>query len=431
MHPGVCFVVMDTGGRSFTLMFTFSVVVCSLTRCSTSCFLSESRISCTSDITTERCSLTCELLAARGPDQDDDDEDDEDGIEGMSLCYTQWESLAKTKCLQVSGATVSSEHLMPLMDLNLTVHLKRGGDISTAIDLSKIVKPRSPKVKNVTFDQQSQQAVIQIQTPYQNDFLKVENQMFQLHIFATGSSPGFEKIENLSAKDFLPVDLKHLHKNTEYRVKVRAIPLTFLPGTWSEWSETYSFCTPAGVQAQTGDSEAFILIVCFVSVVALASSVVVFWKNNHRIFSYMWPSIPHPKQTLVHICRPNKGLLLNLKPEVFSALRVDPLEKTTSEEPSTDDPDGRPWIDPGSTQSSDCRSTTSATTEELELSTLLSSSDGEDSLPSTSPSPVHVPPLEERPHTPERCAEGMEVEVFGGSQQEEAYVTMSSFYQIK
>lgn len=36
----------------------------------------------------------------------------------------------------------------------------------------------------------------------------------------------------------------HLQSNTMYRVKVRAIPHKYLQGTWSDWSETFSFVTP-------------------------------------------------------------------------------------------------------------------------------------------------------------------------------------------
>lgn len=134
-----------------------------------------------------------------------------------------------------------------------------------------------------------------------------------------------------------------------------------------------------------------------------------------------------------------QGLLLNVKPEVFSALKVYPMEKKPCEEtePSiTAAAEGTQLTLPCSTQSSDCsRSTTTVSTEELELSALLSrsSSDGEDSLQSTSPSPINILELGERPHTPqpERSSEGNEAEVSGVGQQEEAYVTMSSFYQIK
>lgn len=138
-----------------------------------------------------------------------------------------------------------------------------------------------------------------------------------------------------------------------------------------------------------------------------------------------------------------QALLLNVKPEVLSALRVYPTETTERHPCDETEPsitaaasEGKQSNLPCSTQSSDCsRSTTSVSTEELELSGLLSrsSSDGEDSPQSTSPSTINVLQLEERPHTPqtEHNSDGDKTEVFGVSKQDEAYVTMSSFYQIK
>lgn len=40
----------------------------------------------------------------------------------------------------------------------------------------------------MTFDEDSHQVVIRLQTPYVNEYLKVDNQLFQLHIWSAGSS---------------------------------------------------------------------------------------------------------------------------------------------------------------------------------------------------------------------------------------------------
>lgn len=40
--------------------------------------------------------------------------------------------------------------------------------------------------------------------------------------------------------------MDRLQKGTKYDVKVRALPIDNLGGTWSEWSECYSFDTPGG-----------------------------------------------------------------------------------------------------------------------------------------------------------------------------------------
>ncbi|KAM9338738.1 interleukin-7 receptor subunit alpha [Symphorus nematophorus] len=396
----------------------------------------EPRISCLSHIMTGGSSLTCKLLGGRNGE--DDDEDDDDGIQSMTVCYTDW-STKTVNCVESLGDTVSSKQLNPVNHYNVTVHFKRGGHVSTIIDLKKIVKPRPPQVWNITFDRDSNQAVIYIQTPYHKEYLKVENQLFQLLIWTADRST----IQNTSTLE-MKMNMDRLQKDAEYHVKVRAIPQNFLQGTWSSWSETFSFFTPPGEKEKVqkhADEQRDIntLTVCLVLLVVVSSSAVFFWKN--KIFSYMWPSIPHPKHTLMHICKPNKGLLLNFHPEVFSALRVDPMERAEEppcEEAEPSSAEDARSADPCSAHSSDCcRSATSVSTEELELSALLSrsSSDGEDSLQSASPSPVHALQPAERPHTPEPegggGGGGNKAEAFAVSQQDEAYVTMSSFYQIK
>lgn len=126
-------------------------------------------------------------------------------------------------------------------------------------------------------------------------------------------------------------------------------------------------------------------------------------------------------------------LVLNVKPDVFSVLKVYSMEVTDAEPVEESEPldaaDGDESSLPFSSQSSDCsRSADSVSTEDLELSALLSrsSSDEEGSLQNAAPSPV------EAPGTPqsERDSEGKGA-VFGVNKQEEAYVTMSSFYQIQ
>lgn len=42
------------------------------------------------------------------------------------------------------------------------------------------------------------------------------------------------------------ISMDRLQKGARHDVKVRAIPYDKLQGTWSEWSEWYSFETPPG-----------------------------------------------------------------------------------------------------------------------------------------------------------------------------------------
>lgn len=49
-----------------------------------------------------------------------------------------------------------------------------------------VVKPMSPQVFNITFQEESNEAKIWIQIPYQKDYLKVKNQEFQFQIETAG-----------------------------------------------------------------------------------------------------------------------------------------------------------------------------------------------------------------------------------------------------
>uniref|UniRef100_A0A3P8X4E8 Fibronectin type-III domain-containing protein n=1 Tax=Cynoglossus semilaevis TaxID=244447 RepID=A0A3P8X4E8_CYNSE len=333
-------------------------------------------------------------------------------------------------CVKDVGNTLSFEE-PPVGNFNLTVHLRRGGVITTTVDMKKIVKPRSPSVRNVTFHQESDAVFVHVSTPYVRDYLTTDNQLFQLRIWSSTHQL------NMTSETVLKIDLLHLHRNTQYFVKVRAIPLKELEGVWSEWSNTYTFRLPEGEDGTSNSAGPVsedvwdatpTLTLGFVSVVVVIVSLVIFWKK--KIFTYMWPNIPHPKDTLVHLCKPNKHLLLNFNPEVYSALRVAPLQtKPVRSDPvqSTDPGLLTDLVQPDtlhlcSTQSSDCRSTTSNSTEESELAALLdrSCSDGENSLQSTGPSSLRGPDSGAGPG-----------DSGGSGQQEEAYVTMSSFYQSK
>lgn len=144
------------------------------------------------------------------------------------------------------------------------------------------------------------------------------------------------------------------------------------------------------------------------------------------------------------LCFSQQGLLMNIKPEVCSALKVCQMEKTTGElqqearPPAlADAADSTRSTLSCSTQSSEFSScAASASTEELELLTQLSgtSSDAGDSVHSSSSSSpwAGMPWLASRPATlaAEPGVEDNEVRQQVGHQ-EEAYVTMSSFYQIK
>ncbi|KAM9700227.1 interleukin-7 receptor subunit alpha-like [Menidia menidia] len=268
---------------------------------------SEPALSCWSHISVTGNSLSCRL-------QEDDEDEDATGIQNMTLCFFRG-GLVQTTCLEAPGATLSCPELHPLMGVNLTVQTRGGGRVWALLDLMSIVRPRSPWVSNVTFE--ANKAVIHIQTPYQRDYLKVENQMFQLHIWTAG----VDLFQNVSSRSSLQVDLQHLLRKSRYQVRVRSLPQGGLRGSWSPWSPSVSFLRPADPQEEPVGF--YLLALCPAALLVLTFCLLLLWKSS-RTCSSVWPSVPHPKRTVVQICKPSKGLLLDLNPEVYSLLRVGP-----------------------------------------------------------------------------------------------------------
>ncbi|XP_010768491.1 interleukin-7 receptor subunit alpha isoform X2 [Notothenia coriiceps] len=170
------------------------------------------------------------------------------------------------------------------------------------------------------------QVLIRLQSPDSNDYLRDDNQLFQIQLWRGGRST------NLSSPSLLLV-------LDQYRVRGRSLPVNGLQGSWSSWSPTLTLpltppLTPPRRPALIGGLLVLLLL--------LPSGLLLLLKN--RIFSYVWPNIPHPKHTLMHICKSNKGLMLTLRPEEFSSLKLEktgeaapppsPTGPSPSEEPS-------------------------------------------------------------------------------------------------
>ncbi|XP_029921320.1 interleukin-7 receptor subunit alpha [Myripristis murdjan] len=399
----------------------------------------EPRINCVSHISrTKGNSITCNLAAVE-TDGEDDEDDVGDDIKNMTVCVSKMID-NKFFCVGSIGNTVISMDLTPLTaPFTLTVQLKGGGKIMKTLDPRKIIKPKSPQVLNATFYPKADRAEILIKSPYHNDYLKAKDLLHQLHIW----SPRDVMMRNITSEPLI-IEGEHLQKNTEYHVKARTIPNSLFQGTWSEWSATLSFSTH--IEPKDTPVLMYNLMAALVALFLVVWSIVFFWKK--KIYTYMWPSIPHPKHTLVQMYKPIKGLPGTFNPETFGDLEIYPVDKIEEQHhgeaelnvaaddiPNSKDPCSS---EESSGQTSDSsRSNTSVTTEESEVSTLLSqsSSGGEDDLQSRSPSPVGVlqPGQGQDRADPAHNTGKNYPEMYGVTQQgkDEAYVTMSSFYQIK
>ncbi|KAF3848352.1 hypothetical protein F7725_014849 [Dissostichus mawsoni] len=250
----------------------------------------DSGVVCSSHLLLSGCSLSCQLGGGGG---EDDEDEDEEALEKMSLhrCQ-QWVQLLQ--CLR-PPPLVSPPLLNPVIQYRVTLLLRGGGSRSRTLDLKTVVKPRPPQVSLSLMDSQ---VLIRLQSPDSNDYLRDDNQLFQIQLWRGGRST----LQNLSSPSLLLV-------LDQYRVRGQLELLEPDPDP------------PADPAADPPRRPA--LIGGLLVLLLLPSGLLLLLKN--RIFSYLWPNIPHPKHTLMHFCKSNKGLMLTLRPEEFSSLR---LEKT-------------------------------------------------------------------------------------------------------
>ncbi|KAM8854207.1 interleukin-7 receptor subunit alpha [Synchiropus picturatus] len=247
-----------------------------------------------------------------------------------------------------------------------------------SVDLKTIVKPKKPMVWNVTQNQDTNQVVIHIRTLYQEDYLTVQNQFFQVVLWNASAKMVF----NLTSPDTLALDRDHLKGDAQYHAKARSIPHGRLRGTWSDWSDTFTFYTAAHHSQSgpepgpSGSGSWWPVLVCVALSLTTVLAIFLFWKQ--KVYRLMWPQIPKPPP--VDIRASARGLLLHFTPEKFS---LPMLEKQHS-----------------TIHSSGC-----GNKEQLHLSSHGSRDD------------------------PSFGVEGAEMS--GASSKEDAYVTMSSIYQVQ
>ncbi|XP_052015706.1 interleukin-7 receptor subunit alpha isoform X2 [Apodemus sylvaticus] len=111
---------------------------------------------------------------------------------------------------------------------------------------------------------------------------------------------------------------RKLQPKAVYEIKVRSIPHhDYFKGFWSEWSPSSTFETPE-LRNQGGWDPVLpsVIILSLFSMVLLVILAHVLWKK--RIKPVVWPSLPDHKKTLEQLCKkPKKNLNVSFNPESF------------------------------------------------------------------------------------------------------------------
>ncbi|KFV01071.1 Interleukin-7 receptor subunit alpha [Tauraco erythrolophus] len=193
--------------------------------------------------------------------------------------------------------------------------------VCRSLVVTDIVKPEVPFDINVTYQKEANEYLIHYSTPHSRKKY-LDGKL--IHQTAYRQEEGtWKTIES----PYLQVKLlgKNLENDASYEVKVRSQPNgVYFKGTWSEWSASKSFRT-AKEQHSTESSSSVVVIVLFLLGFMLSVVMIVligtFWEN--RIKPAVWPNLPDHKKTLEQLCKkPKNNFDISFNPESFGYVHI-------------------------------------------------------------------------------------------------------------
>ncbi|XP_034854877.1 interleukin-7 receptor subunit alpha-like isoform X2 [Mirounga leonina] len=195
------------------------------------------------------------------------------------------------------------------------IHVKLGGKNITSkkLNIVKIVKPEAPFDIRVIYREGANDFLVTFNTSHSQK--KYVKELMHEVAYRQEKNENDWMCVNLSSTKLTLLQRK-LQPDAMYEIKVRSIPnANYFQGFWSEWSPTFHFRTPE----ITGRMDPVLLTISILSFFSVALMVILacaLWKK--RIKPIVWPSLPDHKKTLEQLCKkPKKNLNVSFNPESF------------------------------------------------------------------------------------------------------------------
>ncbi|NWI49494.1 IL7RA protein, partial [Calyptomena viridis] len=193
--------------------------------------------------------------------------------------------------------------------------------VCRSLVVTDIVKPEVPFAINITYQREANEYLIRYRTPYSwKKYLKDK----LIHQIAFRQKEGtWKTIES----PYLGIKLlgKNLESDALYEVKVRSQPNgDYFKGMWSEWSTSKSFRT-AKEQHSTETYSSVVMVILstlgFMLCIVTIALIIIFWEN--RIKPAVWPNLPDHKKTLEQLCKkPKNNFDISFNPESFGCVHI-------------------------------------------------------------------------------------------------------------
>ncbi|NXU77499.1 IL7RA protein, partial [Oreotrochilus melanogaster] len=191
--------------------------------------------------------------------------------------------------------------------------------------VTDIVKPEVPFGINITYQKEANEYLIRYSTPH--SWKKYLKDRLRHQVAYRQEEGTWKTIES----PFLQVKLlgKNLKNDASYEVKVRSQPNgDYFKGPWSEWSTSESFRT-AREQHSTESYSSMAMVVLsilgFMFSIVMIVLMITFWDN--RIKPAVWPNLPDHKKTLEQLCKkPKNNFDISFNPESFGYVHIHKVE---------------------------------------------------------------------------------------------------------
>ncbi|XP_045421585.1 interleukin-7 receptor subunit alpha isoform X1 [Lemur catta] len=245
---------------------------------------------------------------------------DDPDINSTNLDLEICGALLEINCLNFSKLQevyyIKTKKFLLIGNSEICVKLGEKSITCKKMNIVKIVKPEAPFNVSVIYREGANDFVVTFNTSHlQKKYVK--NLMHDVAYRQEKDENNWMHV-NLSGTKLTLLQRK-LQDDAMYEIKVRSIPYSsdYFEGFWSEWSPSYHFRTPETKRAEEMDPVLLtISISSFFSVALLVILACVLWKR--RIKPIVWPSLPDHKKTLEQLCKkPRKNLNVSFNPESF------------------------------------------------------------------------------------------------------------------
>ncbi|XP_059132550.1 interleukin-7 receptor subunit alpha isoform X2 [Peromyscus eremicus] len=228
-------------------------------------------------------------------------------------------SLLEMECLTLNKLQeiyfVKTGRFLLIGSSTICVKLEKRNLICKRMDIAKIVKPEAPFGLDIVYRKEANDFLVTFNTSHSKK--KYVKQL--MHDMAYRPEKGESNWTHVYLLNTRTTILERkLQPRAVYEIKVRSIPDTrYFKGFWSEWSPSSTFETPEPRSPGGWDPVLpSVSILSFFSVVLLVILACVLWKK--RIKPIVWPSLPDHKKTLEQLCKkPKKNLNVSFNPESF------------------------------------------------------------------------------------------------------------------